>query len=375
MHDAVVSLESLTAHEDWIRRLAGRLVSSPDAADDLVQDTWLVALQHPAQIESPAGRSWLASVVKNLARERWRKDARREARERRAAREEAGDGDAGTALEGFESCRAVMDHVLALPAAQRDLLIELYFERRTSAEVGASLGLSAGAVRNRHAAALQVLRRRLDAEHEGDRARWTHALVALALPSEATRPRVGWRCSPRGPSPRAALSMPCERRSLDSVHQRRPSVRPWRRCRSKLPRASSCRRRPRRHPPRRRSPNHRRSRKGAVARAADASLRPRCRATACVAATRAPAESPGSSPRCRGAPSRRCSGPTPPSRPRRSLGESRPCSASARSGATGASSSRSGATSRVASSSSPTAMPPRGPTLRRKERPATSSCG
>ena len=37
--------EDLRAHAAWLRRLAGALVAESAAADDLVQETWLAALE------------------------------------------------------------------------------------------------------------------------------------------------------------------------------------------------------------------------------------------------------------------------------------------------------------------------------------------
>src|SRR5438477_5214312 len=79
--------EALLANADWVRALARRLVSDPDAADDIVQDAWTSALQHPPRGEQSLP-AFLRSIVANLARSKFRKDRHRQLREHRAAREE-----------------------------------------------------------------------------------------------------------------------------------------------------------------------------------------------------------------------------------------------------------------------------------------------
>src|SRR5207237_616726 len=75
--------ETLLEHAAWLRRLAASLVG--DSADDLVQDTWLAAMRRPPDGDRPL-KPWLARVIRNAARFRWRGDTNRTAREAIAAR-------------------------------------------------------------------------------------------------------------------------------------------------------------------------------------------------------------------------------------------------------------------------------------------------
>ena len=71
--------EQLMAEMAWVRRLARALVRDDTAAEDIAQDTWIVAAaQRPAE-DRPL-RPWLARVVRNLVRTRRRGDARRDER-------------------------------------------------------------------------------------------------------------------------------------------------------------------------------------------------------------------------------------------------------------------------------------------------------
>src|SRR5262245_22464227 len=76
----------LLENRAWLRVLARALVGAQEA-DDLVQETWLVALRHPGEPREP--RPWLAGIVRNLARGMRRARGRRLAREESAARAES----------------------------------------------------------------------------------------------------------------------------------------------------------------------------------------------------------------------------------------------------------------------------------------------
>lgn len=64
------------AHSDRLYRLARRLVSNADDAQDLVQDTFLKAARSSRQV--PSGRqneeAWLVRVLVNVRRDQWRKE-------------------------------------------------------------------------------------------------------------------------------------------------------------------------------------------------------------------------------------------------------------------------------------------------------------
>jgi len=49
-------VEALLAHAGWIRSLARQLASDPNRADDLVQQTWVAALEHRVVVAVPETR-------------------------------------------------------------------------------------------------------------------------------------------------------------------------------------------------------------------------------------------------------------------------------------------------------------------------------
>jgi RNA polymerase sigma-70 factor (ECF subfamily) len=76
--DAAARLGTLfDAHHKRLYRLARRLSRSAEDASDLVQETFLRAARHAASVPQGAGHeeAWLARVLINLARDRWRQMA------------------------------------------------------------------------------------------------------------------------------------------------------------------------------------------------------------------------------------------------------------------------------------------------------------
>lgn len=169
--------EDLLAQTDWIRGLARTLVGESDA-DDLVQDTLAVSL--PA--DRPTGsslRPWLATVTRNLARNRFRGQSRRAVRERAAARPEE-LADTSSLVERAELLKSVVDRLLALPERQREAVYLRYVEGLRPKDIAGRLRLSGSTVRTRLHDGLERLRRDLDDEHGGDRRAWCALLAPIA---------------------------------------------------------------------------------------------------------------------------------------------------------------------------------------------------
>ena len=182
--------EQLVAEMAWVRRLARALVRDAAAADDVAQDTWLIAAaQRPAE-DRPL-RPWLARVVLNLVRTRRRGELRRD------AREAAFDADAplpvtpAELIARVELQRVITDEVLALGEPYRSTVLLHFFEGISSAELAQRLGVPAGTVRRRLKVALDQLRAALERRRDRPERGWLAALVPLArLPSAPATPSV-----------------------------------------------------------------------------------------------------------------------------------------------------------------------------------------
>jgi RNA polymerase sigma factor (sigma-70 family) len=177
-------IERLLGEEEWLARLARRLVGSGPDAEDLTQETLTRALRSGVVPTRP--RPWLAVVARNLKLELHRSDARRRAREAAAAKPEASPDEA--ALERAGLRHRVLEEVLELPEPERTAVVLRYLEGRAYSEIATRQGVSVVAVRKRVSRGIERLRTRLDAT-EGGRGAWAGQLAtAAALRTETTVP-------------------------------------------------------------------------------------------------------------------------------------------------------------------------------------------
>jgi RNA polymerase sigma-70 factor (ECF subfamily) len=182
----VARVDELLRHADWVHGLAHRLVVDSARADDLVQETWLVALERGPR-HSGNLRAWLGRVVTSLARSSWRSETRRARRELTGARREALPSTEDLVQEA-SMARTLSDAVLELDEPFRSVLLLRYFRDRTPTEIARDLDRPVATVKTQLQRGLHRLRDRLDDEFEGGRDAWTAALLPLAL---AGAPAVG----------------------------------------------------------------------------------------------------------------------------------------------------------------------------------------
>ncbi|MEM7200992.1 MAG: sigma-70 family RNA polymerase sigma factor [Planctomycetota bacterium] len=186
----VAHREALLAHTEWVRQLALRLVRDPELADDLTQETYLAALDGPAQ-PVRSQRAWLAGVLRNQLWVRLRGEGRRRARERRVA----ADGATPSTLEVVERAarhRQVVEVVMELPEHYREVLLLRYFDGRTPTEIARERGEPIATVKTRLQRALALMRQRLD-RSAGSRGAWIGLLAPLLREPIRAVPRwPGW---------------------------------------------------------------------------------------------------------------------------------------------------------------------------------------
>lgn len=178
----------LLEHSRWVRELARRLARDASAADDLVQETWRTALEHPPA-EAGAARRWLGAVVRNLARQARRADHRRREREERAARAEA-QGSTDELVARAELERELVAVVLALDEPYRTTVLLRFFEELPPRAIARRMGVSVETVKTRLGRALARLRTRLEGARPDPRA-WLILAAPLADPHAALSTALG----------------------------------------------------------------------------------------------------------------------------------------------------------------------------------------
>ena len=130
-----LSPDLLLGQADFVRALARSLLADPGAAEDVAQEALVAGLERPPQ-EAGALRGWLARVVRNLALQLGRGEARRAARELLVARTERTPST--TDVVEREATRvAVVREVLALEEPYRSTVLLRFFESRAPREIAA----------------------------------------------------------------------------------------------------------------------------------------------------------------------------------------------------------------------------------------------
>lgn len=143
--------------------LAYRVVNSPEAAEDVVQDAFLTVWRRAESYQPGRGsvRAWLLTVVRNRAIDMLRA---RESRPKVVATLDdissltAGDDDpADAALRGVEAS-AVREALASLPTEQREVVELAYFSGLSYPEVAERTGAPLGTVKSRMRLAMERLR-------------------------------------------------------------------------------------------------------------------------------------------------------------------------------------------------------------------------
>jgi RNA polymerase sigma-70 factor (ECF subfamily) len=178
-----VPIDTLMSHAAGLRALARGLLGDDDAAEDVLQETWVAALEGSPSSGAPLG-GWLRSVVRHLALKRRRTEARRSSRERATSREEALTAT-DDAVAQRETLQRVVDAVLDLDEVYSQAVLMRYFQDLPPRAIAAHLCVPVATVDSRLHRARAKLRERLDAADGGERTRWASALAAAT----------GWRGS------------------------------------------------------------------------------------------------------------------------------------------------------------------------------------
>ncbi len=179
-------VDGLLANAGWMRGLARGIVGEA-AADDVVQEAWIVALDR--RPDRPGGshlRAWLGRVVGNLARNRRRRESLRLQVEARAARNEAIENES-SAHERLQLQRALAEALLEVREPNRSAVIMRYLDGCSAETIAARSGCTPEAARQRVSRGLAELRQRFAAREK--RGGWER-LTALVGPTQTLA--AGW---------------------------------------------------------------------------------------------------------------------------------------------------------------------------------------
>jgi RNA polymerase sigma-70 factor, ECF subfamily len=147
-----------THYEPLLGFVTHIVFDDPQAAEDVVQETFLRAWQHAEEVAPETAAPWLFTVARRLAISAHRRRQRR--RESLMAATDSVVFD--DAWESVLDSLVVATGLQALTDRHRRVLQELYFERRTVAESARILGVPEGTVKSRSYYALRALRDALE---------------------------------------------------------------------------------------------------------------------------------------------------------------------------------------------------------------------
>lgn len=153
-----IRVEELLIHRSWLHGLARGMVHSRDAADDLVQETYLAALRGKAPPERGSVRGWLAGVLRNRARMHVRGEVRRRRREQLCHESDHTFVSPEQVVQRIEAEQRLAQAVLELPEPLRATVLLRYFEGLSAADIARRENIPAGTVRWRLSIALGRLR-------------------------------------------------------------------------------------------------------------------------------------------------------------------------------------------------------------------------
>ncbi|MEM7201076.1 MAG: sigma-70 family RNA polymerase sigma factor [Planctomycetota bacterium] len=170
--------DALLAHADWVQELARSLASDAHAADDLVQEAWLAALQRPPKNQGDP-KGWLSAVVRNLSAKQRRAEARRSRREALAARPLETDAT-DAIVHRLTAQRALVEAVLGLEEPYRTAITMRYLDGLPPRQVARELGVPVATVHTRLGRGIERMRHILDRRFGGRRP-WCLALLGARL--------------------------------------------------------------------------------------------------------------------------------------------------------------------------------------------------
>ncbi len=179
-----MDVQDLLQHQDFVRAVARRLLRSENRVDDVVQDTWVAALEHP-RVARGTLRAWLRAVARNFALRKLRDDARRLRREHAVAQSES--SHPRDTIADIETRRKIVEAVLELDEPYRSTIVLRYLDGYSAAKVAAQTRVPPGTVRRRTHEGVQRLRARLRrADLFDDDRSFALALLPLAYPAVRT---------------------------------------------------------------------------------------------------------------------------------------------------------------------------------------------
>ncbi len=137
-------------HQSSLYAFLYRMTGDPHLAEDLMQDTFVRALQASAKYQ-PQGRlsAWLFAIALNLTKDHWRKTYRQPTEDCLPIDRHKPIGSVEDEVETAITAEGVREALLTLPFEQRAPLILFYYHDMTYEDIANCLVIPIGTVRSR----------------------------------------------------------------------------------------------------------------------------------------------------------------------------------------------------------------------------------
>jgi RNA polymerase sigma-70 factor (ECF subfamily) len=138
-----------------------RILNSREEAEDVLQEVFLQVWRRAADFDEKRGRpfTWLVTLARSRAIDRWRALSSRERVALAGAREESEQiSDAASDAIRAEQRGLVINALAQLPDEQKRALMLAYFDGLTQSEIATRLGAPLGTVKTRMRAGMSKLR-------------------------------------------------------------------------------------------------------------------------------------------------------------------------------------------------------------------------
>lgn len=197
----------------WVRGLAGTLVVDSADADDAAQEAWLQVLRKPPGSDSNP-RGFLAQVLRRTASKQRRGERRRSRREQEVATSDEIPVAAADLVARAEMQQALVEQVLDLPEAQRDVVLLRFFEGLPPRDIAKRQGVPVATVRTRLQRGLRGLRDRLGSSPLGEHWRDSLALAFFPAGIPTFVPSVAGATAASGLTSKTVLTMQVTKKSV-----------------------------------------------------------------------------------------------------------------------------------------------------------------
>lgn len=169
-----LDMDVLTDERAWLEHLARRMVRDRDEADDVVQDSYVAAIQSPPPADRPT-RGWLGRVATNVVRARYRSGSRRTRREQAADVPSPPPGS--FELLHKKQAAALLSRALDELAEPYRTAVRLrFYAEQSVAQIARAQGVPVGTAGWRVSEGVKRLRSQLDRDAGGDARPWLMAL-------------------------------------------------------------------------------------------------------------------------------------------------------------------------------------------------------